>query len=159
MSGNLSRLINSFAGLDVLVIGDAMLDSYLEGTASGLCREAPVPVVALAGRVDVPGGAANTAANVRALGGRARLLSVVGDDPEAGLLRRALDRYGVGIEDVLTQPGRRTLAKQRVVASSQVLVRFDHGSSEPIDQAAEAALIERLAELFHSCLLYTSRCV
>ncbi|MBK9714671.1 MAG: D-glycero-beta-D-manno-heptose 1-phosphate adenylyltransferase [Kouleothrix sp.] len=151
MSGNLSRLIDSFAGLDVLVIGDAMLDSYLEGTASGLCREAPVPVVALAGRVDVPGGAANTAANLRALGGRVRLLSVVGDDPEAGLLRRALDRYGVGIEDVLTQPGRRTLAKQRVVASSQVLVRFDQGSSEPIDQAAEAALIERLAELFHSC--------
>ncbi|HEX9372922.1 MAG TPA: PfkB family carbohydrate kinase, partial [Roseiflexaceae bacterium] len=151
MSTNLSTVIDSFTGLDVLVIGDAMLDSYMEGTAGGLCREAPVPVVTLSCRVDVPGGAANTAANVRALGGRVRLLAAVGDDPEAAMLRRALASRGVAADHLLVRPARQTLAKHRVVAASQVLVRFDQGSRAPIDGSAERALIERLAELFPAC--------
>ena len=151
MSANLSRLIDAFAGLRVLVIGDAMLDSYLEGTASGLSREAPVPVVTLARRVDVPGGAANVAVNLRALGARVTLLAAAGDDPEAGLLRRALDRYGVGSDYLLTCPARRTIAKQRVVASSQVLVRFDQGGPQPLAAAAEGELIDRLGSLFAAC--------
>jgi D-beta-D-heptose 7-phosphate kinase/D-beta-D-heptose 1-phosphate adenosyltransferase len=132
----------------VLVIGDAMLDSYLEGTASGLCREAPVPVVALAAREDVPGGAANTAANLRALGAQVSLLAVTGADAEAELLGRALEARGVATEHLLARPDRRTLAKQRVVAAGQVLVRFDQGSTTPLDAAAERALLERLDRLF-----------
>ena len=62
MNTNLLQLLDAFAGLRVLVIGDVMLDSYLEGAAGGICREAPVPVVTLSNRTDAPGGAANTAA-------------------------------------------------------------------------------------------------
>jgi D-beta-D-heptose 7-phosphate kinase/D-beta-D-heptose 1-phosphate adenosyltransferase len=57
-------LLDAFAGLDVLVLGEAMLDSYLEGSASRFCPEAPVPIVILSGRQDLPGGATNTTANV-----------------------------------------------------------------------------------------------
>src|SRR5204862_6139604 len=92
---NLSRLIDRIAELEVLVIGEAMLDTYLEGSTGRLCREAPVPIVSLTSRTDAPGGAANTAVNVQALGARATLLSVVGDDPEAALLRQALADRGV----------------------------------------------------------------
>jgi D-beta-D-heptose 7-phosphate kinase / D-beta-D-heptose 1-phosphate adenosyltransferase len=148
---NLARLIDSFQNLNLLVVGDAMLDSYLAGTARSICREAPVPVVSLASRVDVPGGAANTAVNVRRLGGRVAFLSTVGDDLEGGLLRRALAGAGVDTDAVLVCAGRQTLAKHRVIAGSQLLVRFDQGSTGPVGAASERELIARLSDLFPRC--------
>src|SRR5436305_4609039 len=68
MIADIRGYVDAFAGLKVLVIGEAMLDSYLVGSADRICREAPVPVVALSGRKDGPGGAANTAANAGSLG-------------------------------------------------------------------------------------------
>jgi D-beta-D-heptose 7-phosphate kinase/D-beta-D-heptose 1-phosphate adenosyltransferase len=151
MISNLSQLIDSFGGFCVLVVGDAMLDSYLEGAAATICREAPVPIVTLGSRVDAPGGAANTAANISSLGGRATLLSVVGTDAEGERLRGILDERGVATEHVLSRSARRSLAKHRVIAASQMIVRFDQGSTGPIDPATEQALIERLAALFPRC--------
>ncbi len=106
MSHALSRIIDEFRGLDVLVIGEAMLDTYLEGTTDRLCREAPVPVVAVDGRRDAPGGAANAAVNAAALGAKVRFLSVVGDDGEARVLRQALARSKVDTDDLLIDPAR-----------------------------------------------------
>ena len=151
MSPHLARYIDAFAGLHVLVIGEAMLDSYLEGTTGRLCREAPVPIVALTARRDAPGGGANTAANARALGARVSFLSVAGEDPEGALLRRALADRGVATDGLLADPSRRTLAKNRVVASSQLLVRFDQGSTGPVSGGFETVLIERLEVLFPAC--------
>ena len=151
MKATLSRWIDGFANLNILVIGEAMLDRYLVGTTGRLCREGPVPIVALSACHDSPGGAANTAVNTRALGARVTLLSVIGDDPEGQSLRRALDERGVHAEAVFVDPHRRTLAKNRVVAESQLLVRYDHGSTGPVDSATEEALIDRLSERFASC--------
>ncbi|MFL5802023.1 MAG: bifunctional heptose 7-phosphate kinase/heptose 1-phosphate adenyltransferase, partial [Roseiflexaceae bacterium] len=148
MATTIPELIGAFDTLDVLVIGDAMLDSYLTGTAGALCREAPVPIVTLTERVDAPGGGANTAANVRSLGGHVTFLSVVGDDAEGRLLRRLLQERGVAVEHILTHPERQTLAKHRVLAESQLLVRFDQGSTSAVDQATEQALHDRLVALF-----------
>src|SRR5579871_6374041 len=88
MTQALTNDLDAFRGLHVAVIGEAMLDSYLDGGSSRLCPEAPVPVVAVAARRDAAGGAANTAVNLRALGATVAFLSVVGDDPEAFLLGR-----------------------------------------------------------------------
>lgn len=148
MSTNLQHYIDTFADLNVLVVGEAIVDSYLEGSAGRLCREAPVPIVSVETRNDVPGGAANTAVNVRSLGGRVSFLSVVGDDFEGHLLRQALVERGVPTDDILVQLGRRTLAKHRVVADSQILVRFDQGSVEPVAPQVEQALIDRLVARF-----------
>jgi D-beta-D-heptose 7-phosphate kinase/D-beta-D-heptose 1-phosphate adenosyltransferase len=144
----LARVIERFADLTVLVIGDAMLDSYLEGSAGRLCREAPVPIVALCRRTDAAGGAANTAANVQALGARARLLPVLGDDGEGARLRRLLGSHGVGTEGVVTEPGRRTLAEHRLVADGQRLVRYDDGTTGPVTSPVERALVDRLDREF-----------
>jgi D-beta-D-heptose 7-phosphate kinase/D-beta-D-heptose 1-phosphate adenosyltransferase len=151
MNNNLLQLVDAFAGLNVVVIGEAMLDSYLKGNTERLCREAPVPVVALTEREDVPGGAANTAANIQALGGRAHFLSVIGGDPEGALLSQALQQRGICTAHLLTHPARRTLAKHRVLAGSQILLRFDQGSTEPLDAATETALVEQLTALFPQC--------
>jgi D-beta-D-heptose 7-phosphate kinase/D-beta-D-heptose 1-phosphate adenosyltransferase len=148
---DLAEILDRFAGLEVLVIGEAMLDTYFEGAVGRLCREAPVPIVDVAQRVDAPGGAANTAANVRRLGARATLLSAVGDDHEAATLRRVLVAAGLAAEGVVTQPGRQTLAKRRVLADGQLLVRFDQGSTDPVQSDVEAELLERLDELHARC--------
>jgi D-beta-D-heptose 7-phosphate kinase / D-beta-D-heptose 1-phosphate adenosyltransferase len=145
------RCLDAFRGVRVLVVGEAMLDSYLEGASSRLCPEAPVPVVAVSGRSDAPGGAANTAVNVRALGASVSFLSVVGDDDEAAALRRSLEKRGVDTSELLVQPGRRTLAKQRVCAGGQILVRFDQGDTDLIDSSTESRLLDRLTELFPAC--------
>ena len=147
VSAALGPLIDAFAGLRVLVIGEAMLDAYLHGTSGRLCREAPVPIVAVEARTDVPGGAANAAVNARALGARVTLLSVTGDDEEGAALRAALAARDVDTSHVLVDPARRTLAKHRVFAGAQMLVRFDVGSTSRVDRAHEAALVERLGAL------------
>jgi D-beta-D-heptose 7-phosphate kinase / D-beta-D-heptose 1-phosphate adenosyltransferase len=148
MNTNLFDLIYAFADRNILVVGEAMLDSYLEGSTDRLCREAPVPVVSICDRQDIPGGAANTAVNVRSLGGQPQFLSIVGDDWEGQRLQQALINRDVSIAHLLVHPSRRTLAKHRVIAASQMLLRFDQGSTDAIDAATEQWLIDRLYQLF-----------
>jgi D-beta-D-heptose 7-phosphate kinase/D-beta-D-heptose 1-phosphate adenosyltransferase len=148
MASEPARLVDAFAALRVLVIGEAMLDRYLEGHTGALCREAPVPVVTVARTRDVPGGAANTAANAASLGARTTLLSVVGPDAEGAVLRGALAAGAVQTECVLARAPRRTLTKHRLIAAGQMLVRFDQGTTEPIDARSEAELIRLLGQLY-----------
>jgi D-beta-D-heptose 7-phosphate kinase/D-beta-D-heptose 1-phosphate adenosyltransferase len=148
MNSDLLGLIDAFAGLRVLVIGDAILDTYLQGATGRFCKEAPVPVVDLTERSDVPGGAANTAVNVAGMGARVRLFAATGADTEGHRLRRVLADHGVAAGDVLACPGRRTLAKHRIMAASQILLRYDQGATASVPAATEATLIERLAEAY-----------
>lgn len=147
---NLS-LINSFSKLSILVIGEAILDCYLNGSSDRLCPEAPVPVVNITERLNVPGGAANTALNVSSLGGQVKLLSVVGQDTEAALLKQSLESQGVSTAYLFQERSRQTLSKQRIIASSHLLVRFDQGSTHSISPELETKLIDRLVELFPTC--------
>lgn len=146
MAADVLSLLERFRGLRVVVVGEAMLDSYLEGGAARLSAEAPVPVVAVETRRHLPGGAANAAANARALGAEVTLVSAIGDDREARLLRDALAAQGVGDGCLVIEPGRATQTKTRVVAAGQMLLRFDGGSTAALEPAAEAALLTRLAD-------------
>jgi D-beta-D-heptose 7-phosphate kinase/D-beta-D-heptose 1-phosphate adenosyltransferase len=148
---DLVKLLDALAGLNTIVIGEAMLDCYLSGVANRLCQEAPVPVVTVTDSKQVPGGAANTAVNVHTLGGLVTFLSAIGDDWEGAILRQALEEQGVSTKHVFTQPGRLTLAKQRVISSSQLLVRFDQGSTDAIESETEQKLIDELERCFPDC--------
>jgi D-beta-D-heptose 7-phosphate kinase/D-beta-D-heptose 1-phosphate adenosyltransferase len=148
MSAAPLELIDRFAGLRVVVVGDAMLDGYLEGTTGRLCPEAPVPIVAVTARHEFAGGAANTAVNASALGASTMLLSVVGDDPEGERLEGLLAQRGVGTSAVLVEPGRRTLTKTRVMADSQMLGRLDEGSTDSCDPRTEAEVVRRFVDLW-----------
>ncbi|MFN2490000.1 MAG: D-glycero-beta-D-manno-heptose 1-phosphate adenylyltransferase [Actinomycetota bacterium] len=143
--------LDSFHHQRVLVVGEAMLDSYLEGASSRLCQEAPVPIVAVSSRSDAPGGAANVAVNVCALGGRARLLSVVGADQAADTVRTGLEGRGVGTEDLVADPRRRTLSKGRVVSNGQLVVRVDEGTTDPVSPEVQAELVARLSAQWAHC--------
>jgi len=108
----------------VLVVGDAMLDRYWFGAVERISPEAPVPVVLVQREEERLGGAANVALNVRSLGARATLLTVMGDDEPARVVVRLLQERGV--ERLLGQdPALRTTIKLRVVGRSQQLLRVD----------------------------------
>jgi D-beta-D-heptose 7-phosphate kinase / D-beta-D-heptose 1-phosphate adenosyltransferase len=145
---SLSSVVDRFADLRLLVVGDAILDVWTSGRASRLCREAPVPVVAVDDRRELPGGAANAALNAAGLGARVSLVSVVGGDLAGTALRERLTAAGVDAGGLVVQPGRSTLVKRRVVADGQLLVRLDEGDETPLPGRAARRLADRLAESF-----------
>lgn len=149
MSSKYLTTINQFSGLNVLVIGEAMLDVYLEGSANRICREAPVPIVDVQDVQTVPGGAANTAVNLAQLGAEVEYVSVVGCDHEAELLKDALIRHGLDISNIMCDRDRQTITKQRVSAGDQLLVRFDSGTTAPVSAADERQIIRTLEKKFH----------
>ena len=124
----------------VLVVGDAILDGWLSGECRRLCREAPAPVLDVLGQRFAPGGAANTAANLAALGARTRLVAAVGDDNEGTLLLGELRSAGVDVADVAVVPGRVTTAKRRLVAGGQLLARVDDAEDRPLPADVVARL-------------------
>ena len=144
MTSALSSFVDDLRGVQVLVIGDAWLDTYLSGVPGRLAEEAPIPVVGVGQRAYVPGGAANVAANIAALGGRPRLLAVIGDDENGSRLRHGLRDHSISGDDLLSEPGRKTLTQTRVVAESQLVARFDDGSTSPLGHPVEAAILERI---------------
>jgi D-beta-D-heptose 7-phosphate kinase/D-beta-D-heptose 1-phosphate adenosyltransferase len=141
---NLFFFPNQFTGMRVLVIGEAILDSMVRGAAERLSLEAPVPVVDAREIVDIPGGAANVAVNAARLGAQVELLSVIGEDAEGTQLLDLLRAQGVKVDQVIRHPGRRTLLKRRIYAGQQLLVRYDQGTTDPVDEETEARLLADL---------------
>lgn len=119
------EILNRCARQRVLVVGDLMLDRYIEGTVSRISPEAPVPVVHVAREKAVPGGATNVAHNVRALGGRASVAGVVGRDEAGDRLRAMLQAEGIGRNAVIRLAGHPTTVKTRILAERQQVVRVD----------------------------------
>jgi D-beta-D-heptose 7-phosphate kinase/D-beta-D-heptose 1-phosphate adenosyltransferase len=138
---SLADLLDGFAGRAVLVLGDVMLDEYIEGDVRRISPEAPVPVVEVKRRRFVPGGAANTAANVAALGGRPVLVSVVGQDRAGAVLREELGRHGTDPAGLCVDASRATTTKSRILAHSQQVVRFDVEERAPLTAADEGTLL------------------
>lgn len=148
MTSDINGLIEQFPNYTIAVIGDAMLDCYFHGASHRICQEAPVPVVEIQQRESLPGGAANTAVNVSSLGGQVIFLSVIGRDAEGDLLIRTLQEHGIDTGRVQREAGRSTLAKNRILANEHMIVRFDQGSTQPLEPAVERKLIRGLREVF-----------
>jgi len=112
----------------VLVVGDVMLDRYWFGDVERISPEAPVPVVRIARSEERPGGAANVARNIAALGAQATLLSVTGDDDAGATLARLVAAEGVRTS-FHRDPGLATTVKLRVIGRQQQLLRIDFETS------------------------------
>jgi len=135
----LPQLLNDIRDRRVLVVGDAMLDRYWYGGVERISPEAPVPVIAVTKVDERPGGAANVARNVRALGARCSLLSIAGDDADAATLERLLreDRIECSLfRDKLVN----TTVKLRVISRNQQLIRIDFES--PASKDARVKLLD-----------------
>ena len=124
----------------VLVVGDVMLDRYWFGDVERISPEAPVPVVLVQRAEERPGGAANVARNITAIGGRSTLLSVVGEDEAAGSLEQLLARERVEAS-LHRDASLSTTVKLRVIGQQQQLLRIDFERA-PSHEVLEAKLDE-----------------
>ncbi len=146
----LLELIAAFEGRDVLMLVDLVADRFLWGVPKRISREAPVLILRYEGESLAPGGGANAAANVRALGGRPRPVGFVGDDAEGRALLAALAARDIPIDGVLVRAGWATPTKTRILAgfpsaNKQQVVRFDREPETPLGPEDRARLAERVA--------------
>ena len=118
---------------EILVVGDVMLDRYFEGVVERVSPEAPVPVVRVLRTFDRPGGAANTAVNIAALGGRPMLVGVTGRDAAAETVRALVEATGVAGESLVSVDTVPTTVKTRLLDGHQQVARFDE--ERPFDDA------------------------
>lgn len=140
------EIATTMGSLRIAVIGDVMIDIYLEGEVSRISPEAPVPVVRLSSERFVAGGAANVAANIASIGAFAHLVGVVGDDGGLAMLTASLhpvDR--VDLSGIIVDSMRKTTRKVRVIGARQQLVRFDTESDSPFHERIERAIIANAA--------------
>ncbi len=172
MSDHLKSLIPRLAGQRILVVGDVILDEYVTGNATRMSREAPVPVLEFESREFIPGGAANPAANIIALGSTAMQVGVIGSDSAAATLRQVLQAHAIDTETLVTDPGRPTTVKTRIMAHMglrfpQQVARLDTLSRQPLGEAIERQLCELVSQHissvqavllsdYHICLLMPS---
>jgi rfaE bifunctional protein kinase chain/domain len=138
----LRQITENFRKKSVLVVGDVMLDQFLWGKVSRISPEAPVPVVEITRESYFPGGAANVARNLRALGAPVKVLGVIGDDDAGEELREILEQQGVDTTGLIVDPNRPTTMKTRVVAQHQQIVRFDREKYEPLSPLTVRKLLE-----------------
>ena len=137
IASDVQALAARLQGQRILVVGDLILDEYWLGRATRLSREAPVPVLELEKRTRLPGGAANPAANVVALGGGASIVGIVGGDEPGTALLALLAQAGIATEGVIRDAARPTTTKTRLMAESslrfpQHLARLDHLDRSPV---------------------------
>ena len=136
-------------------MGDYIADLYLEVSPARLSREAPVMVVRERGQHLVPGGAANAANNLCALGATAIPIGVVGDDSSGQSLLEDMASSGMSTEGMVTQPGYCTIAKTRVMAAAenrtpQQILRIDREPTADISDDSREAIGRHLAEALSS---------
>lgn len=134
MSAAQLEVLAGFKRSRVLVMGDLMLDRFVYGAVERLSPEAPVPVMAIQRTSNMPGGAANVARNVAALGGRVTVVGVVGADEQAGVLSAQLaEMPGIQLLPVV-DTSRPTTTKTRFVADRQQVLRTDVESSAALSK-------------------------
>ena len=152
----LKEIVAKFPRAKILVIGDLILDEYIWGEVERISPEAPVPVVWAKKRTFVPGGAANVANNVSALGAKACLVGVTGSDKNAEILRSGLSKRGINTRAVFTEPNRHTTVKTRIVAGHQQVVRVDWEHTDSLPRSLNkriAAFIDRNIDDFDAVII------
>jgi len=138
----MSDIVEKFQGSKVAVIGDLMLDIYIQGVVERISPEAPVPVLSCSSEKMVPGGAANVAANAAALGASVFLVGLAGPDDNFHLLAEALKAYhSVDISGVLLSVAHRTTTKTRIVSHRQQIVRIDRETAPVLSADVQQSLI------------------
>lgn len=151
MSVNIQTIFEKFNSLNVLIIGDVMLDSYIWGAVERISPEAPVPIVNVKKKDFRLGGAANVALNIASLGAKPILCALIGDDDDGRKLIQRLDEGKISKEGIVVSTYRPTTVKTRIIASAQHVVRVDEESDKVVNTQEEQDLMQRIEKLLPSC--------
>ena len=144
---HLAELFEAFNGKRVLVIGDVMTDAYIKGQVTRMSPEAPVPVVDLQEQEQRIGGAGNVALNLIALGAKAILASVIGQDNAGKELEQMLQNAGIQTSALVVSAQRKTTIKTRVLSNGKQMLRIDSEDQHDLQPNEEALLKENISAL------------
>jgi rfaE bifunctional protein kinase chain/domain len=144
---HLKKIFDSFNSKKILVIGDVMVDQYILGKVERISPEAPVPVVSITERENRPGGAANVALNLKAMGACPVICSVIGKDDSGIIFKKILKKNKLDDSAVIISDNRKTTVKTRVISNNTHLLRIDDEDTKPVSQKEEALLIKKIDEI------------
>lgn len=137
-----SKIVSNFKRKKILVIGDVILDQYIQGSVDRISPEAPVPVVLQDGEPRfTPGGAANVANNLIALGAKVALVGKVGRDQEEKILAMELRKRGINTAGLFSSPRSMTSLKTRIIAQHQQVVRVDREEGTCLDENVSRSIL------------------
>lgn len=142
----LSKVVESFRSLKVCVIGDLIIDEYINCHPLGMSQESPSIVVTPIDSKRFFGGAGIVAAHCQSLGADTTLITVMGKDEISSWSKRSAEDYGVKLKAQLVE-GRQTTLKQRYLSGSQVLLRVSHLSQNLLDEDQEKLIVEQFREI------------
>ena len=146
----MTDIFEKFNSLNILIIGDVMMDSYVWGKIERVSPEAPVPVVQVTKKENRLGGAANVALNVQSLGARPIICAIIGDDQEGRDLAGLLDSSNLPKDGIIMIKGRQTTVKTRIIAHNQHIVRVDAETDTDIPEDSSRLVQNRIAEIITS---------
>jgi D-beta-D-heptose 7-phosphate kinase/D-beta-D-heptose 1-phosphate adenosyltransferase len=139
------QYVQRFGRLDVLVVGDVLLDRFIVGDVTRISPEAPVPVVRFQSEYGRLGGAANVAHNLATLGARVSLVGLTGVDAGAERLRILLDSAGLSADGLIADRDRPTVEKLRIVTTrNQQVARIDYENDADAAGGVEDAIVEAI---------------
>ena len=144
------EIFDRFNGLNVLIIGDAMVDAYIWGDVERMSPEAPIPIVNVHKKDFRLGGAVNVALNIKAMGANPILCSVIGKDENGSKLSSMLIEQGIA-EGVFQSENRPTTVKTRVISNHQHIVRIDEEVTDMIDNRETKELLNNIERYLPKC--------
>ncbi len=149
-NNTISEIFKSFNKLNVLIIGDVMIDAYMWGNVNRISPEAPVPIVSVNKKENRLGGAANVALNIQAMGANPVLCSVIGDDAGSKLFLDLLNWQKLSSKGIIKSKKRVTTIKTRVIGGNHQMLRIDEEIENCIDDKEIKILTEQIKKLLIS---------
>lgn len=145
-----NQIFDRFKEMRAIVIGDAMVDSYMWGKVERVSPEAPIPIVSVTQRENRLGGAANVSLNLQALGATPYLFAVIGNDDKGRKFRKLLEKNKLSCEGIFIDPKRNTTLKTRIISKGQHIARVDEESTDFIEPEMEISLVAAVEKLIQN---------
>jgi rfaE bifunctional protein kinase chain/domain len=156
--GNYKKLFDDFNRLNIMVIGDVMVDSYLWGKVERISPEGPIPIVVLRKRENRMGGAANVAMNIRSMGANPILCSVIGTDDKGDQFLELLKKEKITDDGIVRSAQRTTTTKFRIFGNSYQMLRVDEEMDNDLAQGDFLTMIrvidQILAHVDVHCIIF-----
>lgn len=143
----MTNIFDKFNSLNILIIGDVMIDSYIWGKVDRISPEAPVPIVRVTKKEDRLGGAANVALNIQSLGAKPLICAVIGDDFDGENLLSLLKNQGLSEEGIIKIKERPTTVKTRIIAHNQQIVRVDAETESNLIDSDTIVVFEKIKQI------------
>ncbi|MBL0048395.1 MAG: D-glycero-beta-D-manno-heptose-7-phosphate kinase [Bacteroidetes bacterium] len=143
----LTSLFKSFNQLNILIVGDVMVDAYVWGNVNRISPEAPVPIVSVTKKENRLGGAANVALNIKAMGANPILCAITGKDANGKIFSELVKAENLSTQGILSYPNRTTTTKTRIIGNQHQMLRVDEEVCTALSTQHSNDLFKRISSI------------